>query len=209
MLNHPRHRVDVALSVLAMVLGVAFIPTLLAQRVAPTPQDAPLRTLTLDGKGGTPMIANTQAGSQPRPITRAQRLTLFKGRTPIESFTLTPKQPTFSDKAGIYFVSPSLVMPNLFSFSYAAFGGGSTGRVYFYFKAKVGKHYALDFSVRSISEGTFTVTNPFSEDTLTTPAGVAQAKHITAYVIAGSESLEYYLMCSSQWEFFSVEVTEL
>jgi hypothetical protein len=54
MLNHPRRRVVVALSVLAMSMGMAFIPTLLAQRVTQKQQGEPLRTLTLSGKVGTP-----------------------------------------------------------------------------------------------------------------------------------------------------------
>lgn len=218
MLNHPRRRVlVVALSMLAMSLGVVFIPTLFAQRVAPAQQDAPLRTLTLDGKGGTPRIANPQARSQPRPLTRAQRLTLFKGKTPIESFKVNPQHPHIDNKASLSFIKPVSVFPSAGGGPpHANFPSGSESSYLGLFlkKMKVGQLYALDFSVYSHSEGTCTITNHYTDVTQTTPVGpVGGSSHITAYVVAEGayehENLYYLLRCSSEWMFFEVEVTAL
>lgn len=226
MLNHPRRRI-LALSVLAMMLGLAFMPTLLAQRVAPTQQDAPLKTLTLNGKVGTKRSTDLQTGSRPRPLSRAQRDTLFKGGSGIDSlnssnsmktqavksFTLTPNQPTFSDKARIYFVDPLAVYPTA-SGGDAWFDGGSTGRLYIEFRVKAGQLYAIDISVGSHpalgANGIYTLTNFYVPGaTQTIPYG-SGAQHITAYVTPEQDGwLTYYLWCSKPWIFFSIEVIEL
>jgi len=212
MLNHLRHRFVVALSVFAMSLGMSFIPTMLAQRVTQTQQDVTLRTLTLDGKGGANRRTDPQADSRPRPLSRAMRATLFKGRATVNSFTLTPKQPTFSDKARIYFMHALTVYPQAGG-GYARFEGGSTGRLYFDFKGKAGQLYAIDISVNVptlVTTGIYTLTNsnvPGATQTIPLEHG---GQHITAYVTAAQDgSLTYDLQCSKEWAFYSVEVTEL
>ncbi len=190
------------------------MPTLLAQRVAPTQQDAPLKTLTLSGKVGTNRSTDPQAGSRPRPLSQAQRAILFKGRAraAINSFTLTPRQATFSDKARIYFTDAQTVSP-LADGGYALFEGASTGRLYFEFKGRAGQLYAIDISVANptfATNGIYTLTNSnVPGATQTIPFGHGNL-HITAYVTAEQDGeLTYDLQCSKNWAFYSIEVTEL
>lgn len=223
MLKHSPRRI-VAFSLLAISLEMAFIPPLFAQRVAQRQQDAPLKTLTLSGKGGTPRSATPQAGSRPRPLTRTQKLALFKGKTPIKSFTLTSARPVIPDKAGLDFMLSQDVISYVFpeGQSRADFkGADDTVSEYWYmtphpylslwFRAKAGQLYAIDFSVSSNSQddGTFTIYNPKSRVTQIMPAEGSE-QHITAYVTAEQDDwLYYYLSCSKSWTFYSVEVTEL
>lgn len=231
MSNHLRRRFVVALSVLAMILGVVFIPTLFAQRVAPTPQDAPLRTITLSGKvdGLTNSSTDPQAGpqpgsrprplgSRPRPLSQAQRAILFKGkaRAATKSFTLTPAQPTFSDKAKIFFVEPVAVIPEADGGA-ADFHGGSTPGTSpglgFSFNGKAGQLYALDISVGNhptYGAGTYTLSNSSVQGATQTIPYSGGDLHITAYVTPEqSGRLRYTLQCSKPWVSFSIEVTEL
>src|SRR5687767_1021809 len=160
MSNHPRRRFVVALSVLAMMLGVAFMPPLLAQRVGPTEQDAPLRTLTLSGKVGTnrsddPRAGRStypQTGSRPQPLSEAQRAILFKGRAraATKTFTLTPARPILADKAYLVFVEPQSVIPRAEGGDAHFHGGstpGSSPGLLFSFNGKAGQLYAIDISV--------------------------------------------------------------
>ena len=225
MSNHPRRSlVIIALSVLAMMLGVVFMPTLLAQRVASTQQDAPLKTLTLSGKVGTNRRADPQAGRRtdsqarprPQPLSQAQRAILFKGRAraATKSFLLTPGQPTFSDKAGIYFMDPFHVFPDADGGD-VWFNGGSRSHLGFLFKGKAGQLYAIDISVGnhpalSGDGGIYTLSNlevPGATQTMPYSSG---GLHITAYVTPEQDGqLRYELRCSGNWFFYSIEVTEL
>ena len=214
MLTHPSRRVVViALSTLAMSLGMAFIPALFAQRVAQNQRRTEsLKTLTLSGKGGTPSSAEPRAGSRPRPLTQAQKATLFKSRTVFNSnsFTLSPDKPVFSDKAWLTFKRPVRVDSSPDD-SHAQLPGASnntTNYVELRFRTKVGQLYALDYSVYGQQGRTFTIFNPNSGAAQTIPAEGTQ--HITAYVMAESELLVFWLVCTEGiWEFYSVEVTAL
>lgn len=213
MLNHPRRRIVGALSVLAMCLAMAFIPTLFAQRVAPKRQQGEtLKTLTLSGKGGARRLPTPRTGTRPRSLTPAQKVELFRGRTPKQHFTLTPDKPIFSDKAGLFYEGANLFAsqekPGYYEVEFEEETGCSYQRLGFYFHATAGKLYALDFSVYTQGEATYTVENRWTEATQTTPVEHGTT-HITAYVTAEDDYLTYYLSCSSEWSFFSLEVTEL
>lgn len=229
MSNHPGRRLVVALSVLAMIPGVVFIPTLFAQRVAPTPQDGPLKTVTLSGKvegfnrGTDPRAGRSpysRTGSRPQPLSEAQRAILFKGRAraATKSFTLTPRQATLSDKARIYFLNAEMVVP-LEIADYAEYGGhvqfdgGSTPRLVFRFKGKAGQLYALDISVGHWvgANAIYTLSNTnVPGATQTIPNSDGGDLHLTAYVTPEQDGeLNYELQCSRHWAFYSIEVTEL
>ena len=220
MLNHSRRRIVVALSVSAMILGVAFIPTLLAQRVTQTQRDAPLRTLTLDGKVGNRRTPSPPAGPPPRPLTQAQKLILFKGRIPvaIHSFRLSPDKPTIPNKGALEFKQPIKVHPHTLPHPYsgdtvscAEFSGDNTdSNLLILFKATGGQLYALDIDAFSWTQpGTFTIRNDASMATQTVTV-VSTNDRITAYVRADQDGwLRYTLFCSRNWRFNSVEVTAL
>lgn len=218
MLKHSRRRVVIALSVLAMGLGMAFIPSLLAQRVAQNSQDAPLRTFTLGGKVGTKRSTVTpHAGSRPGPLTRAQKMTLFKGRelAPTNSFTLFPSKPLLPDKGKLTFRNVIIASPG----PYVGEGGNiiDEGNVWFltegeltlHFKANAGQVYAIDFSVWGVGTGTFTIVN-IQNPGVTQSTSTTGTQHITVYVEAeGDGWLGIRMTRSNQWEFYSVEVTRL
>lgn len=233
MSNHPRRRLVVALSVLAIMLGVAFMPTLLAQRVAQTQQDLPLKTVTLSGKVGTKQVGPNRSndprpsrstysrtGSRPQPLSAAQRAILFKGRAraATKTFKLTPARPIFADKAYIVFVEPQAVIPEPDGGD-AYFGGGSTPGsspgLFFGFEGKAGQLYAIDISVFNNphpafgANGIYTLTNSNDDVTQTIPYSSGD-QHITAYVTPEQNGrLSYSLQCSRWWTFYSIEVTEL
>jgi len=198
MLNHHCRRFVGALAALAICFVVAFIPTV-AQRNAQRQPDASLKTLTLDGKGGTKRSAKVQA--QRPQLTAAQRVTLLKGRVPKLSVRLSTREP-FNSHADLMFKNPDEVSAFFDTTSLP-----SSGKVEVRFNAKWGHLYLLVFYVHPTPDATFTITNTHNgvAQTMSTPAlGL-----IPAYVSAESDRLTYSLTCSKNWMFYSVEVTEL
>ena len=212
MLTHPSRRVAViALSTLAMSLGMAFTPALFAQRVAENQRRTEsLKTLTLSGKGGTSTNAEPRGGSRPGPLTQVQKEILYKGATVRNSFTLSPNKPVILNKAWLKFKNAEMVDSSWLT-NFATLPGArnnTTNYIELSFKAKVGRLYVLDFNVFGLEGGTFTVFNPHSDSAQTIPTEGFQ--HVTAYVMAEGEWLHFRLSCTGEtWTFFSVEVTPL
>jgi hypothetical protein len=214
MLNH-RCRVAVAISILALTLGMAFIPTLIAQRVSrqqPQPQGGTLKTLTLDGKRGNVKMPIPPGASRRRALTQAEKVILFKAKLPVDSFKLTPADPAVPNKANLFFINADVFSRGGGGPPFARLASDAVSYVGLHARLKVGKLYALDFDVYSQTDQAFTVTNIGTEVTQTTPGTVGDL-HITAYVMPEGpyevENLYYQLTCPSEWTFYSVEITEL
>jgi len=224
MSNRPLRKVLVALSVMVTSLALTFISSPAQRRAEPRPQrqqTGPLKTVTLDGKGGVNRSNSPQAGSsRPRPLTQAQRFALFKGKVVATSsynhFKLTPDKPVFADKAWLRFVAPKDVYPKYSNVNFSGADDISTSplttpHLEISFEAQVGKVYALDFEVWALAYqtgGNFTFLNPFSNAQQLVPVEES-GQHLTAYVEARAPTLLFYLGCTNSWTFYSVEVTQL
>ena len=210
--NQPRVAVlIIAISVLAGGLGAAPIQPLPAHRADQNQQEAgDLKIITMPGKGRVSRPTDPRGPAPPPPLTQSQRQILYKGRTPNNSFPLTPNKP-LSNTARLIFKNASVYPgPAGYNFAYLAADGENNSQhwVSVEFEAKVGQLYAIDFSVAAYSAGTFTVTNLYNvQIKQTTPATGPKGQHVTIYVKAESTYLEYALSGSVDWKFFACEVT--
>lgn len=210
MLTNPSRRIAViALSTLAMSLGMAFISALFAQPVAQNQRRADsLKTVTLSGKGGKPSDAEPRGGSRPEPLTQVQKEILYKGATVRNSFTLSLDKPAIPDKAWLILKNAETV--DFSANPYARIRGArnnTTNYVELRFPGKVGQLYVLDFSVGAEQGGTFTIYNVYSDTSQSVPTGT---QHVTAYFMSEGGNHIFRLSCTRNlWSFHSVEVTPL